>query len=62
VVRCVNLTDREQPGRWTLPRQIREAKLGRLDETPLTDIPIAGDQSTVEFPASPRAVVTILIR
>ena len=62
VLRCVNLSDREQKGRWTLPRPIREAKLGRLDETPLTDIAIGENQSVVEFSASSRAVVTILVR
>jgi mannosylglycerate hydrolase len=62
VLRCVNLLDREQKGRWTLPRSIREAKLARLDETPLTDIVIGGNQSVVEFTAARRAVVTILVR
>jgi hypothetical protein len=62
VLRCVNLVDREQQGRWMLPRPIREAKLARLDETPLTDIVIGGNQSVVEFTAAGRAVVTILVR
>jgi alpha-mannosidase len=62
VLRCVNLSDRAQTGRWTLPRAIREAKLGRLDETPVADIAVGEGQSVVEFAASPRAVVTILIR
>jgi mannosylglycerate hydrolase len=62
VLRCVNLVDREQKGRWTLPRPIREAKLARLDETPLSGIAVRENQSEVEFSASPRAVVTILVR
>ncbi len=62
VLRCVNLTEREQQGRWTMPRAIREAKLARLDETPLSDITTGGDQSVLEFVAQPRGVVTILAR
>ena len=62
VLRCVNLVDRDQVGRWTLPRPIREAKLARLDETPLTDLVISGNPTAVEFAAPPRAVVTILVR
>ena len=62
VLRCVNLVDRAQVGRWTLPRRIVEAKLARLDETPLTDLPQGENQSVVEFSASPRAVVTVLVR
>lgn len=61
VLRCVNLADREQKGRWTLPRPIRDAKLARLDETALKDLAIT-DQVVVEFSAGPRAVVTILVR
>jgi alpha-mannosidase len=62
VLRCVNLGDREQKGRWTLPRPIREAKLARLDETPLSEIVMGENQAVVEFVASPRAVVTVLVR
>ena len=64
VLRCVNLIDREQSGRWTFPKQIKEAKLARLDETAIADWPVATDKShsTVEFVAAARAVVTILVR
>jgi alpha-mannosidase len=62
VLRCVNLLDREQTGRWTLPRRIQEAKLARLDETPLSGITVIPGQSVIEFAAGPRAVVTILVR
>ena len=60
VLRCVNISDRAQTGRWTLPRPIQEAKLARLDETPLGDLKV--DSSVVEFGAGPRTVVTILVR
>jgi alpha-mannosidase len=62
VLRCVNLGTREQAGRWILPRAITEAKLARLDETPISDIAIASDARLVEFVAGPRAVVTLLVR
>ena len=62
VLRCVNLGDREQVGRWTMPRPLSEAALARLDETRLTDLALGSDASFVEFTAAPRAVVTILVR
>jgi mannosylglycerate hydrolase len=60
VLRCVNLTDAAVAGRWSLPFAPREARLARLDETPLSDVAISG--RTLEFSASPRAVVTLLVR
>jgi alpha-mannosidase len=60
-LRCVNIGDREQKGRWTLPRSVNEAKLARLDETPIKDANIVGG-SSVEFTAGPRSVTTILVR
>ena len=51
-----------QKGRWTLPRPVREAKLARLDETPLSDLPLGENQTVVEFTAARRAVVTLLVR
>jgi hypothetical protein len=60
VLRCVNLTDATVAGRWSLPFAPREARLARLDETPLSDVAISG--RTLEFSASPRAVVTLLVR
>ena len=62
VLRCINLLEREQTGRWALARPIREAKLARLDETPLSDIIVKPGQSVIEFSAGPRAVVTILVK
>jgi hypothetical protein len=64
VLRCVNLTDREIPGRWRIGKDtdapIAEARLARLDETPGTVLPHAGCE--IPFRAAPRAVVTILVR
>ena len=60
VLRCVNLSDREQKGRWTLPRQPRDATVSRLDETPTRSIGVS-DRS-IDFTARPREVVTILAR
>jgi hypothetical protein len=45
-----------------LPRAITEAKLARLDETPMSDIAVGSDARVVEFVAGPRAVVTVLVR
>jgi 2-O-(6-phospho-alpha-D-mannosyl)-D-glycerate hydrolase len=64
VLRCVNLLDREQTGRWTLPQAIKKASFARLDETPLASVPIIAlesGHSAVEFIAAPRAVVTLLV-
>jgi len=66
VLRCVNLLDREVAGSWRLEmgsgggRSPREAKLARLDETPLTPLQLLGDR--VPFLAPRRGVVTILLR
>jgi hypothetical protein len=60
VLRCVNLTDSRVDGRWRLQVPASDARLARLDETPLTPLHIeAGD---IPFTAAPRAVVTILVR
>jgi mannosylglycerate hydrolase len=60
VLRCVNLREDQVAGAWRLPFDIREAKLARLDETPLSDI--AFDVRDIRFDAGPRAIVTILAR
>ena len=39
-----------------------EAKLARLDETPVSDLVLGENRSIVEFTAGRRAVVTILVR
>ena len=60
VLRCVNLTDVATRGVWRLPFSPGEARLARLDETPLGALTPTDD--SVPFTAAPRAVVTILVR
>jgi alpha-mannosidase len=60
VARCVNLIDESVDGRWQFGIPIREARLARLDETPLDSLTPQGN--TVHFQSPPRAVVTILVR
>ena len=60
VLRCVNLTDRSLSGSWRLGFPVTEARLARLDEKPLSALPVDGRE--VRFEASPREVVTVLAR
>lgn len=60
VLRCVNLHAAEREGRWCLGFPIAEARLARLDETPLSTLPVEGRE--VGFTAPPRGTVTILVR
>lgn len=60
VLRCVNLLDQPVTGAWRLGRALAEARMSRLDESPLDAIPLRDD--AVPFIAAPRAVVTILVR
>ncbi|MFL5619495.1 MAG: hypothetical protein ACJ79A_13990 [Gemmatimonadaceae bacterium] len=60
VLRCVNRLDREARGLWRARPPIAEAKLARLDETPLEVIEVEGD--AVAFTAAPHAIVTVLVR
>ena len=60
VLRCVNLTDDTVAGRWLLPFAAREARLARLDESPMSHGSVAGE--VLEFSAPPRAVITHLVR
>jgi alpha-mannosidase len=60
VLRCVNLTEREIAGAWMLGAPAREARLSRLDETPGELVGI--QDNFVRFVASPRAIVTLLVR
>ena len=59
VLRCVNLLDDAVAGAWRLPG-MREARLARLDETPLGARTVRN--AVVTFEAPPRAVVTLLVR
>jgi alpha-mannosidase len=60
VLRCVNLTDANVLGRWTLGADVAEAMLARLDETIIDRLEVSG--AFVSFEASPRAIVTVLVR
>lgn len=60
VFRCVNLREDHVAGTWRVAFDIREAKLARLDETPLGDLVFDGRE--IRFGAGPRAIVTILAR
>jgi hypothetical protein len=60
VLRCVNLTDRAQPGAWRLGIPVSEARLARLDETPGEPLSVADGR--IAFHAGPRAIVTIVVR
>jgi len=60
LLRCVNLLDREVAGTWRVGRQIAEAHLARLDETPVSPLVPHGDR--VAFVAPPRGIVTLLVR
>jgi alpha-mannosidase len=60
VLRCINVCDEPVDGRWTLPFDVHDARLARLDETPMAEINAAA--RTVHFRARPRDVVTIVVR
>lgn len=60
VLRCVNVTDKAQDGAWTLGGAVSDARLARLDETPLGSLTVSGNR--IAFSAPPRGVVTILVR
>jgi alpha-mannosidase len=60
VLRCVNRRDATVRGAWRTRSAIAEARLARLDETPLG--PLDVDPHAVTFDAPPRAIVTVLVR
>ena len=60
VLRCVNVCDEAIEGEWRLPFDIRDARLARLDETPIGQLDALA--RVVRFEARPRDVVTILVR
>jgi alpha-mannosidase len=62
VLRCVNLSERDQTGTWTLPVAVDSAQLARLDETPLQPLDAREEdgRTVIAFTAGPRAVVTIV--
>ncbi|HEX7121694.1 MAG TPA: glycoside hydrolase family 38 C-terminal domain-containing protein [Gemmatimonadaceae bacterium] len=59
VLRCVNLLDHAVEGAWRVPG-VREARLARLDETPLGALTVQDGE--IAFDAGPRAILTILAR
>jgi hypothetical protein len=63
ILRCVNLSDREQSGTWTLPVPVESAHLARLDETTVQGLDARDDdgRAVIAFTAGPRAVITILV-
>jgi alpha-mannosidase len=63
ILRCVNLSDREQAGKWTLPAPVESAQLARLDESPLSgvDAEEQDGRAVIAFTAGPRAIVTIRV-
>jgi aminoglycoside N3'-acetyltransferase len=60
VVRCVNVSDGTVAGEWQFGLPVSEARLARLDETPLSALTPRG--GLVPFTAPPRGVVTVLVR
>jgi hypothetical protein len=60
VLRCVNRRTVAGHGRWRVGRNISEAQLARLDETPSGPLVVDGD--TVDFPAGAGEIVTVLLR
>ncbi len=60
VLRCVNLTGRPIRARWRVGVPISRAQLARLDETPLADLTIEGND--IPFDATARSVATIIAR
>ena len=60
VLRCVNVCDEPVDGKWTLPFDIRDARLARLDESPISEL--TSDTRVLRFRARARDVVTILVR
>ena len=65
VLRCVNVTDRAVSGAWRIGTTVTDARLSRLDETPLTPIAVErGDDraSVVRCDVPARGVMTILVR
>jgi mannosylglycerate hydrolase len=60
MLRCVNRRDARVHGQWRVGRELGEARLARLDETPLGALTVDG--GVIEFFASPHEIVTIVAR
>ncbi len=61
VLRCVNRRAHLVSGSWRIARDVQEAWLARLDETPLEMLAIR-DEGVILFSAAPFAIVTVLLR
>jgi mannosylglycerate hydrolase len=61
VLRCVNVTEVEQPGVWRWPDPIARAYRARLDETVLEELRLDAARRAVAFTARPAEIVTIVI-
>ncbi len=61
VVRCVNLTDVEQPGAWHWPYPVARAWRARLDETVLEEVRLDAGRRVVAFRAEARGIVTMVV-
>jgi alpha-mannosidase len=60
MLRCVNRRDTRVNGQWRVGREIAEARLARLDETPSSALSV--DDGVIAFPAAPHEIVTVLAR
>jgi mannosylglycerate hydrolase len=61
VLRCWNVRAEETVGHWRFARPVARARLARADETGARDLPLAPDGRSVEFPAGPHAIVTLIV-
>jgi alpha-mannosidase len=61
VLRCWNVRAEETVGRWRFARRVARARLARADETGARDLALAPDGRSVEFPAGPQAIVTLIV-
>ena len=64
VLRCVNLSDREQPGAWRIRGPIDSAHHAALDEQPRSrlDTVKEAEWTVIPFKCPPRGVMTILVK
>jgi alpha-mannosidase len=61
VLRCWNVREEETVGCWRFALPVARARLVRADETGARDLPLAPDGRSVEFPAGPHAIVTLIV-
>jgi alpha-mannosidase len=61
VLRCWNVREEGTVGCWRFALPVARARLVRADETGARDLPLAPDGRSVEFPAGPHAIVTLIV-